>query len=90
MTGEGESTVITSDDLCATTATFKAIVRAETATSSENGKGGKGKEERGGVGGETEQVHGHGIEQSMSITSFVICLCLSRLMVHIAMILNKS
>ena len=31
-----------------------------------------------------------GIEQSMSITSFVICLCLSRLMVHIAMILNKS
>ena len=90
MTGEGESTVITSDDLCATTATFKAIVRADTATSSENGKGGKGKEERGGVGGETEQVHGHGIEQSMSRTSFAVHLCLFMLVVPTAMILNES
>ena len=32
-----------------------------------------GKEEKEGVGEETEQVHGDGIEQNMSTTSFAIC-----------------
>ena len=40
-------------------------------------------------GEESEQVHGYGIEQNMSTTSFAICLFLFRLVVPIAMILNK-
>ena len=49
-----------------------------------------GKEEKEGVGEETEQVHGHGIEQDMSTTSSAIRLFLFRLVVPTAMILNKS
>ena len=48
-----------------------------------------GKEEEEGAREETAQVHGHGIEQNMSTTSFAICLFLFRLVVPKAMILNK-
>ena len=56
----------------------------------EDTKGGRGKEEEEGVREESAQVHGHGIEQNMSTTSFAICLFLFRLVVPTAMILNKS
>ena len=46
-----------------------------------------GKEEEEGVREETEQVHGHGIEQHMSTTSFANCLLLLMLVVPIAMVL---
>ena len=52
------------------------------------GDRGKGEEES--VGEEIEQVHGDGIEQNMSTTSFAIRLFLFRLVVSTAMILNKS
>ena len=58
-------------------------------TNPEDTKGGKGKEQKEGVGEETEQVHGHGIEQKMNTTSFAICLFLFRLVVPTAMVLNK-
>ena len=51
---------------------------------------GREKEEKKGVGEETEQVHGQGIEHNKNTTSSAICLFLFRLVVPTAMILNKS